>query len=328
MNFPPQFPILGPLIAGTKQRHEITLPGADLGDEPRPVITVTGAKPGKTLLVGAGVHGGEYPAIEAVIRLARELEPTDLAGTVVLMPVLNLPAFWSRSMFVCPVDGVNPNRVFPGDPAGSYSEQMTHAFVHEFIIHADAYLDLHGGDIPEALVPFTICREGETEVDRQSKELALAFGLPYLLAVSRPIQQAKGSASFVAAAESGVPAVLAEAGGVGQLQGEAVTLLTEGVRRVMKHLGISRHSLPEPAAPFLLTAFEWVYASNAGMFYPTVAAGDFVWQGDEIGTVGSLFGDTLEAIVAPVNGRVLFLTINPAVAAGGLLMGIGVGEKS
>ncbi len=152
--------------------------------------------------------------------------------------------------------------------------------------------------------------------------------MPYLLAVSRPIQQAKGSASFVAAAELGVPAVLAEAGGVGQLQEEAVTLLTEGVRRVMQHLGISRHSIPETAAPFLLTAFEWVYASNAGMFYPTAAAGDVVRQGDEIGTVGSLFGDTLETIVAPVNGRVLFLTINPAVAAGGLLMGIGVGEKS
>lgn len=155
MNFPPQFPILGSLIAGTKQRHEVTLPGADQSDSPRPVITVTGVKPEKILLVGAGVHGGEYPAIEAVIRLARELEPTDLAGTVVLMPVLNLPAFWNRSMFVCPVDGVNPNRVFPGDSAGSYSEQMTHAFVHEFIMHADAYLDLHGGDIPEALVPFT-----------------------------------------------------------------------------------------------------------------------------------------------------------------------------
>ena len=76
----------------------------------------------------------------------------------------------------------------------------------------------------------------------------------------------------------------------------------------------------------MLTAFEWLYAKNAGMFYPGVVAGDLVREGAAIGTVGSLFGETLETVIAPATGRILFLTINPAVAAGGLLMGIGVGE--
>jgi predicted deacylase len=323
MKHPPEIPILGSLVPGSKQRHLVTLPGPALTDEPRPVVTITGINPGPVLLVGAGVHGGEYPAIEAVIRLARELEPAEIAGTVVLVPVLNLPAFRSRSMFVCPVDNVNPNRVFPGDPTGTYTEQMTHAFVQEFIAHAHAYVDLHGGDIPEALVPFSICRQGDTDVDQRSKELALAFGLPYILTVSRPIQQAKGSSSYVAAAEIGVPAVLAEAGGVGQLQQDAVTLLTDGVRRVLRHLGMSSQSVSDIAAPAVLTAFDWVYSGHAGMFYSQIAAGDFVNQGAEIGIVGSLFGDTLESVIAPVTGRVLFLTVNPAVSAGGLLMGIG-----
>ena len=325
---PPEIPILGPLSAGTKQRHLVTLPGSALTDEQRAVTTVTGQKPGATLFVNAGVHGGEYPAVEAVIRLARELDPAQIAGTVVLMPVLNLPAFWNRSMFVCPVDNVNPNRVFPGDLNGSYSEQMTHALVHEFIVHADAYIDLHGGDIPEALVPFSICRGGETEVDIRSRELATAFGLPYLLAVNRPIQAAKGSSSYVAAAELGVPAILAEAGGVGQLQQDAVGLLTDGVRRVLTHLGIMEKQVADALTPTLLISFEWVYAANAGMFYPTIAAGDLVRAGQEIGSVGSLFGDVLEAVIAPVTGRILFLTINPAVRTGGLLMGIGVATPS
>jgi predicted deacylase len=328
MKFPPEIPILGPLLPGTTQRHLVTLPGTALTDEPRPVVTITGANPGPVLLVGAGVHGGEYPAIEAVIRLARELDPGDIAGTVLLMPVLNLPAFRSRSMFVCPVDNVNPNRVFPGDPTGSYSEQMTHAFVHEFVAHADAYVDLHGGDIPEALVPFSICRHGDTDVDRRSKELALAFGLPCVLTVSRPIQQAKGSSSYVAAAEIGVPAVLAEAGGAGQLEENAVALLTDGVRRVLRHLGMSNQSVSDVAAPAVLTAFHWIYSSNPGMFYPRVAAGDLVEEGAEIGAVGSLFGDTLETVTAPVTGRILFLTINPSVSAGGLLMGIGASHTN
>ena len=291
-------------------------------------MTITGAQAGPVLFVGAGVHGGEYPAIEAVIRLGTKLKAAELSGTVILMPVLNLPAFWSRSMFVCPVDGVNPNRVFPGAVNGSYSEQMTHALMNEFVVHADAYLDLHGGDIAEALVPFSICRGGAEMVDVKSRELATVFGLPYLLAISRPIQQAKGSSSYVAAAERGIPAVLAEAGGVGQLQQEAVTLLTDGVFRVLAHLGMLKTNIPPAPAPAMLNAFEWVYAKHAGMFYPSVAANDPVQAGQEIGMVGSLFGETLEAVVAPVSGRVLFLTINPAVLANGLLMGIGTVEET
>src|SRR6266404_2953028 len=238
--------ILGELTPGETKRHLIKLPGAALAnDEPRPVISVTGAKPGPMLFVNAGVHGGEYPAIEAVIRLGKALDPKKISGTVILMPVLSLPSFRTRTPFVCPIDNVNPNRVFPGDPSGSYSEQMTHALIHEFVVHADAYIDLHGGDIPEALVPFVICREGSDDVANKSKEIAMAFGLPYVLTISKPVQPSKGHragagglSSYAGAAEKGIPAILAEAGGVGQLQQDAVEMLTKGVVNVMGILGM------------------------------------------------------------------------------------------
>ena len=77
-------------------------------------------------------------------------------------------------------------------------------------------------------------------------------------------------------------------------------------------------------ATTVLTKFEWVYTKSSGLWYPEVAAGDTVTEGEQIGTVGDLFGDTLEEIVSPVKGVVLFLTINPSVIENGLLMGIGV----
>jgi predicted deacylase len=360
--------ILGELTSGTTQRHLIKLAGAALAnDEPRPVISVAGAKRGPVLFVNAGVHGGEYPAVEAVIRLGKTLDPKTITGTVILMPILNLPAFRSRTPFVCPVDNVNPNRVFPGDPSGSYSEQMTHALINEFVIHADAYVDLHGGDIPEALVPFVICRSDAgladskaRDVAARAKEMALAFGLPYVLTVSKPVQPSKGQSSYAAAAEKGIPAILAEAGGVGQMEEEAVALLVNGVLNVMRHLGMvestadatatandeirmtnkegnlkakktahravatARAFAADTATSTVLTQFEWVYTKSAGVWYPKVAAGDVVKKGEQIGTVGDLFGDTLENINSPATGVVLFLTINPSVLEKGLLMGIGV----
>jgi len=362
-------PILGELTPGTTQRHLIKLPGDALtNDEPRSVISVAGTKHGPVLFVNAGVHGGEYPAVEAVIRLGKTLDPKKISGTVILMPVLNLPAFRTRTPFLCPIDNVNPNRVFPGDPGGSYSEQMTHALINDFVIHADAYIDLHGGDIPEALVPFVICRSEAglanskaRDVAARSKEMALAFGLPYVLMVSKPVQPAKGLSSYAAAAEKGIPSILAEAGGVGQMQEEAVELLVNGVVNVMRHLGMieagaesapaksqipdsksqtnskskakkaarravatGKASAADAAASTVLTKFEWVYTKRAGMWYPKVAPGDVVSDSEEIGTVGDLFGDTLEKIISPVNGVILFLTINPSVLENGLLMGIGV----
>jgi predicted deacylase len=121
------------------------------------------------------------------------------------------------------------------------------------------------------------------------------------------------------------------------MQEEAASLLVDGVVNVMSHLGmiedanvefqISKSKANKTArsavATTVLTKFDWLYTKSTGVWYPKVAPGDAVREGEQIGTVGDLFGDTLEEIVSPVNGVVLFLTINPSVRENGLLMGIG-----
>ena len=118
------------------------------------------------------------------------------------------------------------------------------------------------------------------------------------------------------------------------MQEDAVELLVRGVINVMRHLEMIE-SVADPtatendeaadtAASTVLTKFDWIYTKSTGVWYPKVAQGDAVREGEQIGTVGDLFGDTLEEIVSPVNGVVLFLTISPSVLENGLLMGIGV----
>src|SRR4051794_7673070 len=157
----------------------------------------------------------------------RGLESVDLNGTVVGVPVVSMDSFTQRSPFVVPADGKNLNRTFPGDPDGSYTDRLAHDILTQLIEPADAVLDLHGGDLVEALEPFALFHGA-------SRELALAFGLPYVVDSTGTLE---GSTSG-AAAKSGRLGVIAEAGGIGQLSGDAIALLSGGVRNALSHLDV------------------------------------------------------------------------------------------
>ena len=116
-----------------------------------PVTLVNGTHDGVTLLVTAGIHGGEYPGIEAAIRFAAGLEPIEVSGQVILMPLVSPEAFHARVQYVLPSDGKNVNRQFPGRALGTASERIAYTVVSEVARQTDAWIDLRGGDIHEAL---------------------------------------------------------------------------------------------------------------------------------------------------------------------------------
>ena len=175
-----------------------------------PVWLINGNEAGPTLVVTGGVHGAEYASIAAALELGRSMDPKGMRGRVIVVPVINLPGFVARSIYVCPLDGKNPNRVFPGDAGGTGSEQIADWVFRNVISQADYYVDLHGGDLIEALFPFTIFfRSGNEQVDAISLEMAKIFGIHYLVSSGTP------GSTISAASCAGIPSILTESGGQG-----------------------------------------------------------------------------------------------------------------
>jgi uncharacterized protein len=288
-----------------------------------PLIEFTGSGDGPQLTVLSGVHGCEYASIAGVRRWARSLETRELAGRVRVVPVLNITGFWARAPFIVPEDGKNLNRSWPGDPAGTLAERLAHAAFTEFIEGADAVIDVHCGDMVEALQPFALYEAGSAE-DR-ARALAEAYGLAYIVRQEAgPDRPVSGTTSGAAAA-IGVPSITAEAGGCGLVEEAAVDLHVRGLNGVLAQLGMTSAPDGAPAAaPEHLGRFLWLRCTDAGWWAPAVKAGDRVTEGQVIGQVESVDGGQVqEEIRAPADGVLIFVTSSPAVAADGLVLGIG-----
>jgi uncharacterized protein len=289
-----------------------------------PFVEVTGSEDGPLLTVIAGVHGCEYASMEGVRRWTRGLETTDIRGRVRAVPVLNMPAFVGRTPFVVPDDGKNLNRCFPGDPAGTLADRLAYAAFTDLISGSDAYIDVHCGDMVEALQPFALYEAGPAE--DKARDLATAYGLPYVIRqVAGPDRAVSGTSSGAAAA-AGIPAITAEAGECGLVQEHAVALHVAGLNGVLEMLGMTEARADGDDRPeqTQLGRFLWLRCRSGGWWAPSVRPGDAVTAGESVGEVSSLDGSAvLETIVAPADGVIIFLTSSPAVADDGLLLGLG-----
>lgn len=309
---------IGPLSAAPGERVKgwLPIPGTSIK---LPLTVIAGAQPGKTLLVTAGVHGGEYPGIESAIQLACSLDPTNLSGNVIVAPIVSPTAFQARMQYRVPEDGLNLNRQFPGKTTGTVAQRIAACVMNTLAVHADAWVDLHGGDIHEELVPFTIYSAGAApEVRAISRQLAEVFGIHYLV----ESDSVKGG-TYGAAAGAGIPAILTEAGDVGQLDPEMVAVNSRGLHNVLHALQILPGA-PEPQGEVeTLHTFHVVTSSHTACWYSLVRADDRVVEGQKLGELRDYFGDVIEEITAPLAGVVLYRVTSLAVDPGDPLVGIG-----
>jgi predicted deacylase len=283
-----------------------------------PVAIIHGSRPGPRVAVTAGIHGAEYVSIAALREVALGLDPTSVTGSLVAVLTASPVAFASRTIYVNPLDGLNVNRQFPGDPLGSPSQRLAHWLTTAVIAGSDAYVDMHCGDMNEALVSFTGIEEtADPSVDARSRELAEAYGLRYLLIGPSP-----GTTTTTAAA-LGIPAVLAEVGGQGRWPAEDVALHAAGFRRVLQAAGLVDTAPAAPAHQTEALATEaWMRATTSGYWHPAVAVGDRVAAGTVVGDVQDAFGSVLERPVAPIDGVVIFLVTSLAMNAGDPLLAL------
>jgi predicted deacylase len=304
-------------VAGQKARGMLAVPGTDLR---LPLTLVCGLTPGPTALVTAGVHGGEYPGIEAAIRLARALDPGQVRGRVAIVHICGISAFHARMQYLTPEDGKNPNRVYPGRATGTVSERLAYTLMETFVAGADAWIDLHGGDIHESLWPFTIhSAGGPPEVASRARAMADAFGIRHIIATD-----SISGGTYGAAAARGVPAILAEAGGLGQLDEESVAIHLRGLDNVLRLLGVLPGD-PQPVQPPVrLSRFDWLRAEQAGCWYPAVRAGEPVRAGQAAGVIKDYWGEPLADYRVRADGVVLFVVTSLAINPGDPLVGVGV----
>ena len=140
---------------GTKLRTYLPVPDTNVKI---PLTIINGENDGPTLLITAGIHGGEYPGIAAAMELGRDIEPEHVTGCLIMMHPVNIQGFWARREMIVPEDGKNLNRVFPGDPTGTLADKTAYLISNNFFPIADFYVDMHSGDIHESLHPYVLSR--------------------------------------------------------------------------------------------------------------------------------------------------------------------------
>jgi predicted deacylase len=286
-----------------------------------PVVVVRGRKPGPTLALSAGVHACEYAPMEALRQFVLSIDRSQLSGVVIAVLQVNVPGFFSRTVFVNPRDGKNINRVFPGSRSGTPAERVTDFLMTELVQKVDAYIDCHCGDMVEALIPFTLwARTGNADVDAQSQLMATAYGESMIF---EGILESSRGMAWSEAEALGTPAILAEAGQQGICDDGSVQIHLNGMYSVLAALGMSeaKESRPNPRA---MAAKLSIAANSSGVFRALISLGDQVVLGQKVAEIRDVFGGVLEDIIAPTSGVVFVLLTGLAVSAGEALMQIGV----
>ena len=307
----------GNLVAHPGQRTTgyLDVPGIGLK---LPVTLLCGKNTGKFVVITGGTHGAEFLGVEVAMRLARELDPEKLCGSIAIVHPANVPQFFAKIAYVGPFDGKNLNRVYPGTPSGTVSERIAYVISSELLRFADFYIDLHSGDIHETMVHYVIhSLLGTEETNRISAEAASLWGAKYQVLSS-------GSTGALGwAATQGIPGCLPEIGEGARWTEPEVKFYKQGALNVLSYLGVISDPIVDLGRTEALKPMDVIMCDTTGCWYPNFKPGDTVEKGMCVGQIRDFFGNVLKEYFAPKSGHVLFECSSLSLNEGNPVIGIG-----
>ena len=295
-----------------------------------PIAVAHGANAGPVLALLAGAHGTEYASIISLEKLIGEIDAKQLTGTVIILPLVNVPSFQKIMPHLNPTDGKNMNRMYPGRMDGTQTDRASYLITTQVVAQADHVIDFHGGDIDESLRPYSYWNKtGRADQDAVSRGMVLAFGLDHIvISADRPTDPKDSRYFENTATTRGKPSIVVEAGHAGTVDSDDVAILVNGTMSVMRHLKMLPGT-PKPAEnPVWIDHLADVAAEQGGIFYPLVKRGAYVNAKMKIGYVTDYVGKLLFEARAKESGVLLYVRAVPSINKGDTVASVGVVGKA
>ena len=260
------------------------------------LAVVHGRLPGPILLVTACIHGDEINGSEIVRRLLKSKSLKRMRGTLLAVPILNVPAFLNRSRYL--PDRRDLNRLFPGSSTGSLGSRLARVVSEELVPRCDAVIDLHSGAVNRPNLPQIRVTTG----DKASLELADIFNAPVTL--QSPL---RSNSMRNLCHEAEKPVILFESGEALRLDAPSIRHGVRGILNVMRHLGLLTISKGrgKKTNSIVCKKSYWERATIGGLFTSLIPLGKTVAKDAVLGFVADPFGGAETPITATREGVVI-----------------------
>ncbi|MBK1886565.1 succinylglutamate desuccinylase/aspartoacylase family protein [Marinobacter sp. DY40_1A1] len=284
--------------------------------QPTPVLVVNGVNAGPTLCLTGTIHGDELNGIEIIRQTMYDLDPEKLSGSVVGIPIVNLPGFQQGSRYL--PDRRDLNRHFPGRPNGSLADRIAYSLFENIIRHCDMLVDIHTGSLKRTNLP-------QLRADMNNPTVAeFTRGFDRMAVV-----HSSGSPGMLrtAAVDVGIRSVTLEAGESHRIQEHQIKAGVNSLTSLMEKQGmISRMFVWGDPQPVYYNS-AWVRANDGGILFSKVKLGAKVTKGQILGYVADPITNAQYPIHSNSDGRIIGMAVDQVVMAGFAAYHIGTEAK-